>query len=200
MPPRRRVLRRFLTSSRGVAAIEFGFTFPVLLVMLLASIDAGRAIAISMKVRSASYAVDAMTNQYRISIDDNTMQTILGAAAKVLAPYPAAVGGPATVKLTQIKIDSSGNPTVVWSDGYNTTGYTVGSPPPFSLPTQWTATSVPNNACSSYPCYVLLGEVGYTYTPMFGSFITGPINLADKVYLTPRSLKCIQRNSIPATC
>jgi Flp pilus assembly protein TadG len=198
MPRRRETLRRFLTSTRGVAAIEFGYLFPVLLVMLLASIDAGRAIAISMKVRSASYAVDAMTNQYRLSIDDNTMQTILGAAATVLAPYPAAVGGPATVKLSQIKIDSSGNATVSWSDGYNTTGYAQGSS--VSIPSQWTTTSVPNNACGSYPCYVLLGEVSYTYTPMFGHFITGPINLSDKVYLTPRSVKCIQRNSIPATC
>jgi Flp pilus assembly protein TadG len=194
---RRRTLRRFLKSSRGMAAIEFGYLFPVLLVMLLVSIDAGRAIAISMKVRSASYAVDAMANQYTISIDDNTMQAILGAAATVLAPYPS---GPTTVKLSQISIDSSGNPTVIWSDGYNTTGYTVGSPPPFSLPTQWTTTSAPNNACSSYPCYVLLGEVAYTYTPMFGNFITGPINLSDKVYVTPRSVACIQRNSIPAKC
>ena len=37
---------------------------PVLLLMLLATFDAGRAIAIYMKVRSATYTLAAITNQY----------------------------------------------------------------------------------------------------------------------------------------
>jgi len=195
MPRLGRILRSFPASTRGVAAIEFGYLFPVLLLLLLASIDAGRAIAISMKVRSASFTVDAIANQYT-SIDDVNMQSILGATSTVLAPYP---GGPVTVKLTHIKIDAGGNTTVAWSDGLNTTGYAQGAS--IVVPSTLTTTSVPNNTCNSYPCYLLLGEVAYTYTPMFGHFITGPITLSDKVYATPRNVKCIKRNNaVPASC
>lgn len=191
MPRRGHSLRGFLSSTRGVAAIEFAYMFPVLLIMLLVSIDMGRALAISMKVRYAAYAVDAMANQYILSINDSTMQSILGASAQVLAPYPA---GPVTVKLTQLRLDAQGNNTVSWSDGLNVAGYTPGNSVANLSP------APPSNACQTYPCYMLLGEVTYSYTPMFGNFVTGPISLSDKLYITPRSVKCIQRNGVPATC
>jgi Flp pilus assembly protein TadG len=43
---RLRICRRFVASTRGVAAIEFAIILPVLLLMLLATFDAGRAVAI----------------------------------------------------------------------------------------------------------------------------------------------------------
>jgi Flp pilus assembly protein TadG len=194
MPRRSCIYRRFFASTRGVVAIEFSFLFPILLLLLLAGIDAGRAVAISMKVRSAAYAVNAMANQYP-SIDDATMTNILGASSQVLAPYS---NTPVTVKLSQISIDSGGNATVVWSDGLNTTGYSAGSS--IAIPSYLQTTTGSQATCASYPCYLLRGEVAYTYTPMFGHFITGPINLSDTLYVTPRSVICIQRNGTPASC
>src|SRR5580704_13747593 len=55
---------RFVASTRGVAATEFAMVVPVLLIIFLATFDAGRAIAIYMKVRGATYALAAITNQY----------------------------------------------------------------------------------------------------------------------------------------
>jgi Flp pilus assembly protein TadG len=194
MPRRSCIYRRFFASTRGVVAIEFSFLFPILLLLLLAGIDAGRAVAISMKVRSAAYAVNAMANQYT-SIDDTSMASILGASSKVLVPYSST---PVTVKLSQIAIDSGGNATVVWSDGLNTTGYSPGTS--IAIPSYLKTTNGAKATCSSYPCYLLLGEVTYAYTPMFGNFITGPINLSDTLYVTPRNVICIQRNGTPAGC
>ena len=90
------ICRRFVASTRGVAAIEFAIIMPVLLIMLLATFDAGRAIAIYMKVRAATYTLAAITSQYSKStpIQSTDMQAITGATAAVLAPYPSA---PATV-------------------------------------------------------------------------------------------------------
>jgi Flp pilus assembly protein TadG len=190
--------RRFLASTRGVTAVEFGLVFPMLLVLLFGSIDAGRAIAIYMKVRAATYALDAMANQYP-SVQDTDLQLISGAAAVVLAPYPS---GPSGVRISQIEI-TTGGPVVAWSYGLNMTPYAYLSTH-VTVPGNLASTTAPNNACptTSYTtgnvpplgCYLLLAEVQYTYTPMFVQFITGPITLSDRLWLAPRNSLCVQFN------
>ena len=98
----RSIYRRFLASTRGLAAIEFAIVLPVLLIMLLATYDAGNAIATYMKVRSATFTLAAITNQFsRLTpIQSTDMQAITGATAAVLAPYSSA---PAIVTITQVK-------------------------------------------------------------------------------------------------
>jgi Flp pilus assembly protein TadG len=177
--------RRFVASTRGVAAIEFAIIMPVLLIMLLATFDAGRAIAIYMKVRSATYALAAITNQYSMSapIQSTDMQAITGATAAVLAPYPSA---PAAVTITQVKQTTSSQATVSWSYSLNGTAYAAGTT--WSrLPSNLTT----NNARNSYPCYLVFAEVKYAFPPSFGYFITGTLNFSDNLYATPRSSPCI---------
>ena len=179
------IYRGFVASDRGVAAIEFAIIMPVLLIMLLATFDAGRAIAIYMKVRAATYTLAAITNQYSMSapIQSTDMQAITGATAAVLAPYPSA---PATVTITQIKQTTSTQATVNWSYSLNGTAYAAGTTWA-RIPTGLTT----SNACNSYPCYLIFAEVQYTFTPSFGYFIVGTLNFSDNLYGTPRSSTCI---------
>ena len=191
-----RLIRRFAASTRGLAAIEFAMMAPLLLVFFLATFDAGRAIAVYMKVRAAAFTLASITNQYTTStngIQTADMTAIANSSSAVLAPFPSAA---AVEKITQIKATSLTAATVSWSYSLNGTAYTQGAA--WTLPSQFTATG--GNACNSFPCYYVYAEVSYTYTPMFGSFVTGPITLKDNVYVTPRSSVCIQYNSIPSTC
>ena len=183
------VARRFSASTRGLAAVEFALIIPMLLVLLLGSIDAGRAMAIYVKVRSASYTLDAVTNQYT-TIHDSDMQQILGAAAVILSPYPTS---PVSVVVSQVSLDDKGNGTVSWSDTLNGTARAVNSA--VTIPASLASSKPPNNACNAYPCYFILGEVTYRYTPMFGYFITGPITLSDSLFVTPRTAASIARSS-----
>jgi Flp pilus assembly protein TadG len=172
--------RRFGRSTRGVAAIEFAMIMPVMAVMFLASFDGGRAISIYMKVRDATYTVNAITNQYQI-IHDADMQAILGATTAVLAPYSSS---PVGVTVSQIAIDNSGNATISWSNTQGGTARAVGST--VTVPT---ALKVKNS-------YLVFGEVSYTYTPMFGYFGSNTtINLSDNLYAMPRSSASITRIS-----
>ena len=173
-----RLRRRFLASARGVAAIEFALILPVLVVLFLASIDAGRAIAIYMKVRTATYTLDAITNQYS-TIQSTDMSAILGATSVVLAPYSSS---PVVVVITQIKITSATQAKVNWSATLNGTALTQSST--ISIPTNFAT-------CSSYPCYLIYGQVSYTYTPLFTYFSNTGITLSDNLYVTPRSSECI---------
>lgn len=183
------IVRRFLVSTRAVAAVEFALLIPMMLLLLLASIDAGRATAIYVKVRSASYTIDAVTNQYT-TIHDSDMQQILGAAAVMLSPYPTS---PVSVVISQVSMDDKGNGTVSWSDSLNGTARAVGSP--VGIPATLASSKPPNNACNNYPCFFVLGEVKYAYSPMFGYFVTGPITLSEGLFVTPRSAASIIRSS-----
>jgi Flp pilus assembly protein TadG len=170
--------RRLLRSTRGVAAVEFAIMLPILVILFLASVDAARAIAIYTKVRAASYVLDANTNQYT-TIQSADMSVILGATSVVLAPYSSS---PVTVVLSQIKVTSATTAKVNWSATLNGTGLTQDS-----------STTVPTNfaSCSSYPCYLIYGQVTYAYTPLFMYFTKSTINLSDSLYVTPRVSECI---------
>jgi Flp pilus assembly protein TadG len=153
---------------------------PVLAVMFLASFDGGRGIAVYMKVRSATYTVAAITNQYQ-TIHDTDMQAILGATTAVLAPYSSS---PVGVTVSQIAIDANGNAKVAWSNTQGGTARAVGS-----------AVAVPSKI-DTPNTYLIFGEVSYKYTPMFGFFGNGSaISLSDNLYAIPRSIASITRVS-----
>jgi Flp pilus assembly protein TadG len=180
MPRQRRLWRRFADSTRGIAAVEFAVVLPVLAVIFLASTDAGRAIAIYMKVRAATYTIAAITNQYSI-IHDTDAQGNLGAAAAVLAPYST---GPLRITISQIAIDANGNATISWSDTQGGTARAVGSP--MTVPTNLKVAST----------FLVFGEVSYSYQPLFGYFgANTAINLSDNLYTTPRISSSITRTS-----
>jgi Flp pilus assembly protein TadG len=171
--------RRFVASTRAVAAIEFSIVLPVLMLIFLGTFDAGRAIAIYMKVRSATFTIDAITNQYT-SVQDSDLQSITGAAAVILAPYSST---PAVVTVTQVKVTSANHARVSWSYSLGGSARSTGS-----------AVTAPGSlgTCGSYPCYLILGEMSYTYTPMFGFFASAAnFTLSDSLFATPRSSKCV---------
>jgi Flp pilus assembly protein TadG len=186
------LFRRFGASTRGVAAIEFAMIMPVMLILLLASFDAGRALAIYIKVRAATYTLDAITNQYT-TIHDADMQAILGATSVVLSPYSSS---PIVVVISQVSVSAANqsSATVIWSNTLNGTARAVGSS--VNLPSSLNTNN--NNTCSTYvnnACNLIFGEVTYAYTPSFGYFATGGITLADSLYAAPRSSTSITRIS-----
>lgn len=170
--------RFFLAATGGIAAVEFALVLPVLVLMFLASVDAGRAIAIYMKVRAATYTLDALTNQYQ-TIQSTDVSSITGATSLVLAPYSTA---PLGITISQISVNSASSATVSWSYSQNgsalTQGATVNVPSGFST-------------CTSYPCYLIYGQVSYSYSPLFGYFTPSAINLSDSLYVTPRNSACV---------
>ncbi len=194
-PATARIFRRFTASTRGIAAVEFALVMPMLLVMFLSTFDAANAVAVYMKVRSASYVLGAVTNTYGTGSTDQISTTampgIAQAAGAVLAPYT----GTPVVILSQVKATSNTNALVSWSYSLNGTALTQGNA--YSgLPTNFA-----KNTCGNkYPCYLVVATVSYTYTPMFAYFITGSMIFSDTVYVTPRVSTCIQYNGVPSTC
>jgi Flp pilus assembly protein TadG len=177
--------RLFAAAKQGVAAVEFALILPILVVILLATFDGGRAIAAYMKMRAATYALASITNQYS-TIQLVDMTSILGATSVVMAPYSS--GTPA-VKISQVKINNSGVSTIEWSAAQGTTARSAGS------------SISPPSAMIVNSSYLILAEVSYTYVPVFGFFgsSTG-ITFTDSLYVTPRSVSCIIYIPQSGTC
>jgi len=187
--------RRFIAATRGVAAVEFAVVAPVLLLMLVETYDIGNAIAVYMKVRSATMALASITNTYSTGnngIQSANMTDITNKVSQVLAPYASA---PATLTITQIKMTSASAATVSWSYSLKGTAYSQGSSWT-RLPSQLTTT----NSCNSYPCYLIFAETSYAYTPALLSTFISSLTLGDNIYVTPRSSACVQYLGVPSTC
>jgi len=168
------IFRRFVKSTRGVAAIEFAAILPVLAVIFLGSLDGGRAITIYMKARSATFALASIANQYT-TIQASDMTGITGATSKIMAPYSSA---PAVITISQIAIDNKGNATIVWS-------YSQGG----TARTQFSTITIPSTLAVKNS-YLIFAEVSYAFTPMFG-FFGSAITFSDNLYVTPRSSSCV---------
>ena len=120
--------RRFADSTRAVAAIEFAMIMPVLMLLFLGTYDAENAICIYTKVRTATYSLGAITNQYGIAtnstISTATMTSITNAVSAILAPYSST---PTVIIISQIKATSNTNAVVSWSYAVNGTALTPGT-------------------------------------------------------------------------
>ena len=177
--------RLFAAAKQGVAAVEFALILPILVVILLATFDGGRAIAAYMKMRAATYALASITNQYS-TIQSVDMTAILGATSVVMAPYSS--GSPGVV-ISQIKINNSGVSKIEWSAAQNATARSVNS------------SISPPSAMVVNSSYLVLAEVSYTYTPLFGYFgSSSGITFSDSLYVTPRSVSCIVYVPQSSTC
>jgi Flp pilus assembly protein TadG len=191
--------RRFVDSTRAVAAVEFAMIMPVLLLLFLGSFDAGNAIAVYAKVRAATYSLGAITNQYgngqngSTPISTTIMTAITGATGAILAPYSSS---PVTLVISQIKATSATQAVVSWSYSPSSGQALTQGATYTGLPSNF-ATNTCNN---TYPCYSILATVSYVYTPTFGAFLSGPITLSDSVYTTPRISTCVQYNGTPSSC
>jgi Flp pilus assembly protein TadG len=99
------------------------------------------------------------------------MTNILNASTAIMAPYPTT-----TLKITVscINIDSNKVAKVKWSETRNGTKLAVNS-----------TVSIPSDLVVKNS-QLLYSQVSYSYTPTVGYILTGPLNLSDKMYMSPR--------------
>jgi Flp pilus assembly protein TadG len=105
--------KRFCSDRRGVAAIEFAFIVPVLLIMYFVTMEASQAIETSKKVsRIGSMVADLITQQQAITAAD--IDAIMKIGTSTLQPYRRSAP---TIIVTAIQISDDSSPTVkvVWS-------------------------------------------------------------------------------------
>jgi len=115
--------KRFCADRRGVAAIEFAFIVPVLLVLYFITMEASQAIETSKKVsRIGSMAADLVAQQTTIVKAD--LDAIMKIGTSTLQPYNRSSP---TIIITAIQVTDEASPKVlvVWSRKVVGTTYSV---------------------------------------------------------------------------
>jgi len=194
--------RRFLADQRGLAAVEFAFIVPLMLVLFFGTVEFSQGIAVDRKVSLTASALTNVTSETPVTtanvptIADTDLQGIFTASISIMMPYSPT---PTKAQISQIYIDSSKKATVQWSKAA-----TIGAGA-----TQATlAISTHNPGDDVTPIipsqllikqtYLIFSEVSYQYVPTVG-YVMAPtgVNLADVAYGRPRLGSCIQYNNVP---
>ena len=111
-------LPRFFRDRRGVAAVEFAFVAPVLILIYMGLAEVTMALMAERRAGHATAAIadliaqDTLTS--KTEIDD-----IFAIGDKIVAPF-ASEG--LTLRVTAIQADNNGTPKVVWSRGKGALG------------------------------------------------------------------------------
>jgi Flp pilus assembly protein TadG len=184
----RKFLEVFGRDSRGVAAVEFACIVPVLLLMLIGTLEASRALAVDRRFNLAtSMVADLVGRETEINADD--VKAIYNIVDQVMSPFDSA-----PLKISLIPVMAS------TSDLSNTKVYaSTASRPSFNG-------GVQPAKCSSYtlpPGLIVKGASGvgggtvivvktsYEYKPALIGYLWGSSTWTEEAIVTPRN-NCIR--------
>jgi len=196
----RRVGRGFIEDRRAMAAIEFAFIVPLMLVVFFGTVEFSSGLASSRKVTLTASALADLTSEMSANgniapIADTDLQNMFNAGVSIMNPYLQSGSTSVTAQISEVYIDSSSNATFQWSRAAT-------AAPNAS---QATFTSSTHNVGDPYPAlpaalkvkqtYVILAEVSYTYVPTIGYVMAkAGVNLSDVAYSRPRQATCLVYN------
>ncbi|MBA4782010.1 MAG: pilus assembly protein [Rhizobiales bacterium] len=178
--------RSIARSKRGVAAVEFALVAPIIVTLLLGSVDAVYALTAKRKVSVASSTMaDLVAREVRITNDD--IRGISDLGKLVMTPFDV---NTARIVVTGFQVDASGrNAQVRWSDpiGPGAVAKSVGTTVALDTPLQ------PN-------VFLVLSEVELPYRTLLGFLeryldLPNMFTLSDRRYFQSRSGLAIDRTS-----
>jgi Flp pilus assembly protein TadG len=197
---------RLFEDSRGIAATEFAFILPVMLVMLFGTIELSSGVAVDRKVTLIARTLSDLTSQAApdplvqnanyAPVNDTYLQNVFTASIAILNPYDRP---PARVQLSEIYVDTNKVAKIQWSKAAiitsNTDTQATLTNSTWSPGT--TVTNVIPAALLVKQTYLIFSEVTYNYKPLgIGYVMKTNVNLADVAYSRPRQVLCLVYNNL----
>lgn len=169
-------IHKFVEDCRALAAIEFAFIAPVMIVVYMGAVEVSQVLTLDRRITGIASATSDLVAQEQ-EIDNALMTDIFSAASSMIVPYDPV---PVTIVVTSIAADpNTGNTTVAWSRAFNT-----------GARTEDAAIAVPAGLLAPGEC-VVLTEVSYMYDPIIGHMIPQGFTVEDRFYVKPRRTLCI---------
>ena len=180
-----RFTRRFARDARGIAAVEFAFVAPIMLLMLIGTVEASRAIGIDRRLSLVTTMVaDLVAREQKMTSADLT--SIYKIVNQVMSPYDAS-----SLKVSVIPVKASPSDaaqTKVYASTTNRPSHNGATQPSKCSSYSLTAALLPKGAS------VVVVESSYTYQPIFLNYVFGAASWTDKAFATPRN-SCVDFDS-----
>ena len=188
----RRSGRRLLRDRSGIAATEFAFIVPLMLVTFFATVELSAGIAVDRKVTLVARTLSDLVSQ-ATQVTDNDLKNVFAASYGVLSPYPT---NTADATISMIYVNDAGVAKVQWSRKGTVaqSGGSVTTTLATSARKQGDTITVPTGLKVT-KTYLILSEVNYLYQPAIGYVVAkAGINLSDLSYTRPRQSMCVLYN------
>jgi Flp pilus assembly protein TadG len=175
--------RPFWRDTQGTAAVEFGFLAPLLLLMLLATIETARAVSNNRHFASAvATAGDLVAREEYLGTSSagakTNLDSMMLSIKHMMQPYDAT-----SLKLGVYSVRASStnaaDTKVLWSYSYNG----------MQVPADCASYSLPANIVGKGGSVIVVDAI-YTFKPLFGDFvpgISGAMTWKNKSYHSPRN-------------
>ncbi len=186
---------RFGRCARGIAAVEFAFIAPVMLVMLLGAVEVTRAVSIDRRLSLVTATVaDLVSREQELTAPDIT--AIYDIVAEVMSPFETT---PLSMSIIPVKSRDGG--TVSYVAPQNVPSFNNGAQPgkcdPVPIPPGLL------NSASETSDIVILVKASYAYRPLFMGTIMSSANWQEQAFSKPRKRSCVDFegvNSCPRAC
>lgn len=170
---------RFAREARGVAAVEFAFIAPIMILLFVGTIELSAGISTNRKLSRVSSAVSDLITQSQ-SLTQNDIVSIMDISSKIMYPYKETI----EIEINGIEI-ASGQAKAKWRCLLSTGSCSTVNQN-YDVPTK----------IKKDGTFLVAAEVTATYTPSFGwahyekdkgvYFSRTPIAMREELFLRPR--------------
>ncbi len=171
-------IKRMAGDARGVAAVEFAYIAPVMMIMLLGTVEVSRAVSMDRRFGLVtSMVADLVAREKEMTADD--LNAIYNIVAHIMSPYDSSS---LEIAVIPVKADPADETqTKVYAATTNRPSYHGASQP--GQCSDYTLTSGLISAGSS----VIVVEASYSFSPLLTGDIVGSSTWTDKATLSPRN-------------
>jgi len=162
-----RYFSAFRRAEEGIAYFEFALLLPVLITLLMGTVEVTRYILITEKVQKVSMVVANVVAQAK-SVSSADLGNIVTSAAQIMQPFTFGANGYVVISsVTQTGTQSANNPPLVsWQYGG---GGTMAPAPGSRIGTTGGPATLPNNIPLNANDNIIVTEVFYNYTPLMAT-------------------------------
>jgi Flp pilus assembly protein TadG len=168
-------LRRFWPDERGVAAIEFAFIAPIMMLLYFGLVEFCQGYMASRRAgHTASIVADLVAQSDATSTQDLTQIFAIG--DMIMRPFPSSQ---LSIRVSSVTRDDKGVAKIDWSRGNDKALSALGK--------NTVVTDLPAGLIENEES-LILGETEFKYTSAFGQVIKKPITFTRSYYLRPRTV------------
>jgi len=179
----RRPIRKFARNKDGLAAMEFAFIVPIMLLLFIGVVEFSQALTIDRRVTQvASSAADLIAREKSLTTAD--VEGVMQIIAHLVAPYDAS-----RLKVTVLNVYSgitdATDTKVCWSHNHNGGVNTYADNQKYGMPA-----GILGKGSSA-----IVAEVTYDYQPLIFEYFLSAFKMEETFYLKPRLSNSVEFNT-----